>query len=113
MRKATMVLLVTLAYAGGAASLLVYEYYDYWSFAHIEIIKRSAVDDQQYQIARQHLGIENPDFIHVFRDKTGSMTLQTKARRCYFFYKKSGVIWEGGDLVYCFDRLTGAYLGPL
>lgn len=105
---AARVAVVLAAYAAGALSTVVY---GYLSFRHVEVIQRSEPGDPRFLAAREYMARDNPDFVRVFSGKIDAMTLETKLRRCYFFYKRSGIIWEGGDLLYCYDRLSGRYLG--
>ena len=96
---------VLAAYATGVLTPVVY---GYLSFNHVEVIKRSELSDPLFLAARDQMARDNPDFVRVFAGKIDTMTLETKSRRCYFFYKRSGKIWEGGDLLYCFDSVGEA-----
>lgn len=85
--------------------------YQRYTFEHIDDAKAPKATDSEYVTAREAMTKENADFANEFRGRIGAIEIDGVRLRCYFFYKKSGVIFEGQDLLYCFDRKSGAFLG--
>lgn len=87
--------------------------YEYVSFEHVEIIKKSDPHDEYYIYAKSQMSKENSDFIKIFGGKIRSITIDGVSKRCYFFYKASGKIFEGNDLIYCYEKRSNRYLGRI
>jgi hypothetical protein len=92
----------------GASSILLYERY---SFQHMEFAYAARTDDPNYLRAKRAMEQENPDFVKIFRGKISALQISGVKADCYLFYKKSGMIYEDNDIMYCLDKKSGSLLG--
>ena len=101
-------LIALLGLCSGAAFVLVY---DRFNFEHVERRNAAQVDDRDYQEARRALERDKGEFVRAFGDDISALKIDGEGRKCYFFYKTSGMIYDGEDIMYCFDKKTGIFLG--
>lgn len=92
----------------GAASVSAYERF---SFRHIEDRNSAKPDDGKYLEARRALTLENSEFIRAFGNNISTLKIDAKNVECFFFYKTSGLIYDGDDIMYCFSKKSGQFLG--
>lgn len=94
----------------GVGSALIY---DHFNFSHIE--RRNAVNTNasEYIQARSALARNNAEFVRAFEKKISAMEISGRKQRCIFFYEKSALLYDGEDIVYCFDKKTGLLQGQL
>jgi len=97
-----------LGLCAGAASVLVY---DRFNFEHVERRNAAQDDDRYYQEARRALERDKSEFVRAFGENISAIKIDGEGRKCYFFYKTSGMIYDGEDIMYCFDKKTGDFLG--
>src|SRR5690606_17993076 len=101
-------LIALLGVCAGAAFVLVY---DRFNFEHVERRNAAQADDRDYQEARQALELDKSEFVRAFGENISAIKIDGVGRKCYFFYKTSGMIYDGEDIMYCFDKETGTFLG--
>jgi hypothetical protein len=92
----------------GAFSVLICERF---SSRHVEIRNAVQPDDSRYAEARRAMIQENPEFYSAFGGDISALKIDGEKTFCYFFYKTSGMIYDGRDIMYCFDKASGAFLG--
>jgi len=92
----------------GVASVFVYDRFD---FSHVERRNAASPDDSDYLVARRALERNNSEFVRAFGGNISAIKIDGKGRKCYYFYKTSGMIYDGEDIMYCFDKATGVLVG--
>jgi hypothetical protein len=106
--KRVALVLASAAFVASAA--LVYQSLFVFRIDHI---KAPRSGDRQYAVARSALDQEYPDYVKLFQGNISSLKINGNKLTCYFFYKKSSMIYEDNDFIYCFDKASGNFLGRM
>jgi len=97
-------LIAVLGFSAGVSSVLVY---DRFSSEHVERRNAAKADDPGYREAWRALERDSSEFVRAFGGNISAIKMDGESTTCYFFYKTSGMLYDGRDNLYCLEKDSG------